>query len=406
MAANPGFTAETTVWSRFNNRQQAANHWQKINYLSNCITGNLNILPPDISPAAPSMIYMLSRGEARLMNAPEPGDMAIIIAAGNILMPVEHRLNQDQATTRIKLQLFDFLKVDVATKNEVVFITDEEYTRLKGEGGEWASIPWLPATKEELRVMEQPETFTNTQARNLFTGLMKNRTRHTEFCPQLFYVLVFVSMSKRGTITDAKLDKILAEVQAQIGYGLVMNRELVSKAYKVFSQNMTADHVSEAFTKWSEVMEGLSLRLTITLSQAVGGGLTALSTVKKAMQVYPTFPWKKVAAMFPGEAANLSEGLELVKDDKYYGFKENLGKAAGTNFKNIAYVAKELMLKQGGDDNKALRYYAGWTRNPVAKTQLDDMVAEFDTKIVAEAGAVEDEWLTTVRSRLATSTGV
>ncbi|XKL61658.1 hypothetical protein PGB90_001491 [Kerria lacca] len=90
-------------------------------------------------------------------------------------------------------------------------------------------------------------------------------------------------------------------------------------------------------------VEETALRLRLTIVQAAGSGLTCLILILKAMRIYANFPWWVVAALYGNEMANVETATTAVGDNPYYGFKKDLGAVKSRLYKNIAWVAKELL---------------------------------------------------------------
>lgn len=68
-------------------------------------------------------------------------------------------------------------------------------------------------------------------------------------------------------------------------------------------------------------------------------------------------------------------GLAVVEvgNNRYFGFSQNIGSVRSTNFSNLAWVGKELMIQASGD--VALRSYLGQIRIPKYKDTLDALIA-------------------------------
>lgn len=91
------------------------------------------------------------------------------------------------------------------------------------------------------------------------------------------------------------------------------------------------------------------MRLRLTIVQAAGSGLTCLILILKAMRIYANFPWWVVAALYGNEMANVETATTAVGDNPYYGFKKDLGAVKSRLYKNIAWVAKELLVRINGE---------------------------------------------------------
>jgi hypothetical protein len=73
----------------------------------------------------------------------------------------------------------------------------------------------------------------------------------------------------------------------------------------------------------------------------------------------------------------VQEVAQAIGNNQYFGFKSSMGVAASANYKNLAYVAKELLHAHGGPDYATVRQYQGWTRNPKFKAEVDAIIGAF-----------------------------
>lgn len=132
------------------------------------------------------------------------------------------------------------------------------------------------------------------------------------------------------------------------------------------------------FATWEEEMEALSMRMRVTVQQAAWTGLTQYTTILKMFKEHPGFPWGTIAALLPTDWENFSKAVTAIGNDKYYGFKQNIGVAVTTGFLNVGYVAKEIMVKVGGREGSAITQFKGWITNPRGKKAIDDIISKWD----------------------------
>lgn len=81
--------------------------------------------------------------------------------------------------------------------------------------------------------------------------------------------------------------------------------------------------------------------------QTVGAGLTCFTLIKIAITTYSDFPWNEVAQILNPEFGNWLAAAAAINDDPYYGFKSDLGAAKSTLYKNLAWVAAQLLIRVG-----------------------------------------------------------
>ena len=68
----------------------------------------------------------------------------------------------------------------------------------------------------------------------------------------------------------------------------------------------------------------------------------------------------------------MSQAFVEVGRNKYYGFRQSLGSATSTGFKNVAWVAKEILVQMGKGDS--LKDYQGWITRPECDTVLNELI--------------------------------
>lgn len=89
------------------------------------------------------------------------------------------------------------------------------------------------------------------------------------------YSLSYVALSKRGQITDAKLDKVIDTVREEIGIDLAITPDQVKSVYRAIGSFINPENAINAFNVLSRGIAGNSLRLQLILTQSAGSGLTS-----------------------------------------------------------------------------------------------------------------------------------
>lgn len=135
--------------------------------------------------------------------------------------------------------------------------------------------------------------------------------------------------------------------------------------------------------RWNRQIPVTALRLSLTVQQAAGGGMTCYFTIKEAMRTYRNFAWAGISLLLPTDWNNYYAAVRLVGNNVYYGFNKDLGAAKSTLYKNLGWVAKELLLKVGG--NTAISRYAVWPARVPNMTALDQLI---DAYVASRATAV------------------
>ncbi|EYC23204.1 hypothetical protein Y032_0015g2519 [Ancylostoma ceylanicum] len=131
------------------------------------------------------------------------------------------------------------------------------------------------------------------------------------------------------------------------------------------------------FAHWKNELPANTLCLRITLEQTLNAGLTTLTVTVRRLADHPSFPWDQLAQLSPysSELAALKNAMDVVGDNRYYGFRKDLGNAKSTLYKNLAYIAKELLIKVNGEI--ALGRYAGFPRRPAQAPIVNSMIEAY-----------------------------
>lgn len=230
------------------------------------------------------------------------------------------------------------------------------------------------------------------------------------------YVSFLATIAKMGNVSDAFLDKISNRVLLEINVNLVQtmwDAEVIERVWILIGEFVTETNMGAMCDHWTGanglagVIPQHALYMRILVSQIKGEGLTALSTIKKALQACPTFPWGEVAAMFPAEFAALQVAFNDVGQNAYYGYKKQNATTKSTLYKNVAWVAKELLIRMGG--NGSLSRFKGWTRSPERVDQLNTLITNFINNLphpTAAAIQVGDQTVQTINAVATAATGV
>uniref|UniRef100_A0A8D8W6Q7 Uncharacterized protein n=1 Tax=Cacopsylla melanoneura TaxID=428564 RepID=A0A8D8W6Q7_9HEMI len=109
------------------------------------------------------------------------------------------------------------------------------------------------------------------------------------------------------------------------------------------------------------------------------------------MTVYQNFPWHRIAVLFPRDWANYQLALTAIGNNVYYGFRRDLGPAKSTGFRNLTYVATQLLIKCGGETN--LRSHGGLPTTCSNKPQTSAILEAYLERMRDQAEANADEIL-------------
>lgn len=205
---------------------------------------------------------------------------------------------------------------------------------------------------------------------------------------------LLVAYAKRGNIRDRWLIKFKNDLGPVMGNMVEqLEKEFLVTLWNRFSGSITDDNAEKIFTKWISILPPSAIRLVVTLRQASGSGLTSLDTVAKSMKQYPDFPWAKIGKLYRDQYDKVFDAFHAVGTNRYFGFRSNLGPATSTNFKDIAWIAKELLIRIGGDGH--LASFGGWIPTPSHHAVVEKLIADYvilkRDQTEGEIGAPTDE---------------
>jgi hypothetical protein len=311
----------------------------------------------------------------------------MILATGNVLAPALSNvsfLEMDPARERVRKAIIHLICRE--PRNTNFYLLENNYNNIR------ANIQALPAAFADLGpdiipTVEANAALTIAHTMAVLNQLVEHATPKLKAIGTSMYINIFVSLGKKGLITDRKADALNDAIRSELGIPDSMDKDLIHYTYTQIGSLVNELNAGDLFGQWKEAIEGFSLRLKMTLEQAAGTGLTPISIIKKAMKMFPTFDWGKMNQFYPGELQRVLDAAEAIGDNRYFGFKSSMGIVASANYKNLAYVAKELLHAHGGPDFSTVKQYQGWTRNPKFKAEVDALVAAF----AQNAGAATDE---------------
>lgn len=191
------------------------------------------------------------------------------------------------------------------------------------------------------------------------------------------YVNAFVAFGKRGTITEDKCIKIRDQIRDETGNMITMDEMTISAIYSQLSDRINENNAKEIFDTWRQGVITLSLRMQITLQQVAGSGLTTYNSIRQAIRLFADFPWPRVLRLLQADYRHFTTALDVIRGNEYFGFSSQMANYGSTKYKSLGYVAKELLSKLGGPDYANLPRAGCWTRLPLHKVLLDEIIQTY-----------------------------
>ncbi|CAN7946480.1 unnamed protein product [Ixodes hexagonus] len=101
-----------------------------------------------------------------------------------------------------------FLKTEVATRSGLVDITDEVYHTARGGVGGCVYKSLLPTSRYDLATLQEQRDMTSKDARTVLSFLLDHQASALSLCPARMHATALVTLAKRGSVTDQRLQKI------------------------------------------------------------------------------------------------------------------------------------------------------------------------------------------------------
>lgn len=184
-----------------------------------------------------------------------------------------------------------------------------------------------------------------------------------------------VAFLKQGNVTPAFMKKITDGVMTDLGVGLALDANAMKVFHRRYCSNITENNAPTLIAHWDRMVPEVAMRLRLTIEQAAGSGLTAFISIGRAIRAFPDFGWDRINKVLRDDVVAFGLAVTAVNGNPYYGYRRDLGPAKSTNFKNLAWVAKELLIKARGETG--LAKYKGWVRSPKSQGTLVDMITDY-----------------------------
>nr|WAS28437.1 MAG: putative nucleoprotein [Wuhan tick virus 2] len=332
----------------------------------------------DASTSLMPSLLILSRGEAHLLKTDNVVQASWCIAVANsVSRSLGEQMAEAEATDRGRRQLWAFLKYEIGNGNEdLVHVRDADITN----PGFDPAIPVWPGSRMDMKNMpvDPPADLTIAQCSRIMEFLFNKAQPLAIMGGTYIYSLAFISLAKRGTIEPSKLAKITEGIKSQTTRTITLDVNLVKFCYATVLQRLPEAEIGLCLEYWASLVGDSCLQLRLVLEQAKNSGMVVLQCVRKAMLMFPGFNWATIARNYPNDIMNLRLAIQAVGDNKYYGFRANLGPVRSTQYKSLAYVAKSLLIKHGGPEYATLGSYKGWPATISSQQEVDAMILEFN----------------------------
>lgn len=220
-----------------------------------------------------------------------------------------------------------------------------------------------------------PPQFQSKYGASFIIWVMAKKSAYLESKPLEVLVNCLCALAKQGNATEHFVTKIQTGVQTDLGKPVTLSTAAISSCWLMLRHHVDDGNVGEVIRKWLAFMPPDILRLRITLQQIPGEGLTAITTIRKAFREIRGFDWLLIFVNWPGQFYDAAIACRAIDANPYYGYKKDMTLVKAANFKELGYVAQQLMIYVGGQGT--LRNARCFTRNPMMKNYLDKMISVF-----------------------------
>lgn len=240
-------------------------------------------------------------------------------------------------------------------------------------------VDYRPAhfTDEEANSLQGPEGGHTGETILETFRILKDREYAPAFTAVSMISHAIIAYGKKGQVSDDAVTKYNAAIRLETNVDPSLNSLLIQDIFDNYGRAITEETARVIFTDMTALVPQTSLKLTTILAQTTNSGMTAALTIKKAVTEHPTFPWGNIKGLFPREIANVILVITTCRDNSYIGFSRNLGEMASTHYKNVAWVAKELLVYHG---DAAIKNYLGWTKVPKHRAILQELLDVYNTR--------------------------
>lgn len=201
-----------------------------------------------------------------------------------------------------------------------------------------------------------------------------------------------VSYAKKGSITAEFSESFMLKLKSNTARVVPIFEEIVRGFFDAFGSRINAENAHEFVTAVTALIPAGCQPMITLIAQMANSGMTACMTISSAMSHCPGFDWPTVAGLFPAEMVAATEAIQKVKANPYVGYTASIGSFASSKYRNLAWVAKELLIRAHGESG--LKNYNGWTKRPAQHERLTTMIdgyldAESQRPVAPDQGAVD-----------------
>lgn len=184
------------------------------------------------------------------------------------------------------------------------------------------------------------------------------------------YTLMYVSLGKRGTITQSKMLSITRAISEETNLSCDVEPDEVRICGSLMAPFITETNAQAIMEGLALNMEAYSLRLRSTVMQTTKAGMTCFWAIYEAIRIFNQFPWDEASRFILEDFINYGAAYAEVNGNLYYGFRKDLGVARHTKYKSLSWLSVKLLIQHKGGEYGSLTNYRGLTLHPDREQDL------------------------------------
>lgn len=224
------------------------------------------------------------------------------------------------------------------------------------------------------------EAITRVQALAILRALHARIANDYAISATSLFAAAIVSYCKRGSASEQFLNKVNQDIRAAHAENIQITHASIRDFWAVVSAWIPQNGARDLFDDLANAVPiQLSTRLALTIQQTAGSGLTAFRVIGHAIRTHRRFRWDIVRQIFGVEWENYMRAVEAVAGDVYYGFRSDLAAARSTQFRNLTFICKELLIRCDGKET--LRNYRGWPPTMARQEEFMTLITDYITAV-------------------------
>ena len=185
---------------------------------------------------------------------------------------------------------------------------------------------------------------------------------------------LIIAMSKSGNVSPAWIRAASVELSGSMQEDIDMDRERIRLVFLMFRNKSTESIMRYMYNHFLILIAPTAVKLSTTINQIKGSGLTGITIIGTAISDYRDFFWARLAKLMTVEFRAANAARRAFAGKPFVGFNRNTMDLHGlSHYMNFAWVARRLLIEMG--TNLTLANYAGL---PDAIPQMDKYIKLID----------------------------